>query len=259
MKANLCFTSRHQPGTQLVFARSSYHSAQVTFAGNQARKAALAGNGLCMGLRSPRPWNDAEFQALLAWLHPDPSQSGAAYAKIHKRLRLFFEGWRDAARHAEELADAAIDRAIRKLAEDPHLTSREPYGYIRTIAGYILKEYRSQTKSLALTIDPPDLRSSTEDEGLEPLRCLNLCLGRLSRDDYELVMSYYADDSAGQTAKLRQEVLPRKLAKSYGAIRVQVLRIRRGMEDCIQNCLTGTQTVTFGDPELTNIDRKGQR
>jgi hypothetical protein len=32
-------------------------------------------------------------------------------------------------------------------------------------------------------------------------------------------------------------VLPLKLGKSYGALRVQVLRIRRALSECIAHCL----------------------
>jgi DNA-directed RNA polymerase specialized sigma24 family protein len=202
-----------------------------------------------MGLRNPRPWSDREFQALLAWLHPDPGQSGAAYAKLHQRLRLFFEGWRDAARYAEELADATIDRAVRKLADDPGLAAREPTPYIRTIASYILKEYRSRPQSLALTIDVPDTRGESGGESFDEKRCLNRCLGRLSTDDYELIVGYYAHEKAEDATKWRKELLPEKLGKSYGAVRVQVLRIRRTLEECIDRCRNASHVVTLRGPE----------
>ena len=103
-----------------------------------------------MGLRNPHEWSNTQFQALLAWLDPDTNQSGAAYAKLHRRLRLFFEGWRDSARYAEELADATIDRAIRKLAKEPSIATRDAIPYIRSIANYILREFRSQPRPLGV-------------------------------------------------------------------------------------------------------------
>ncbi len=192
-----------------------------------------------MSLRNPRLWTDTQFQALLAWLHPDPDQAGIAYAKLHRRLRLFFESWRDSARHAEELADAAIDRAISKLAEDPAVATREATAYVRTIATYILKEYRSQPQPVSLAIDPPEVGASAENRCLEDQRCLNRCLGRLSSEDYELILGYYAQEKPGDAVRWRKELLPRKFGKSYGALRVHVLRIRRGLEECIENCLKG--------------------
>jgi hypothetical protein len=71
-------------------------------------------------------------------------------SEAQSALATFFEGWRDAARHAEELADAAIDRAIRKLPEEPVIASRVATAYIRTIADFIFKEYRAQPQSVAL-------------------------------------------------------------------------------------------------------------
>jgi len=189
-----------------------------------------------MGLRN-RPLNDTQFRALLAWLDPDPNQAGAVYAKVHRRLCTYFEGWRDAARHAEELADAALDRAVVKLAQEPGIAARDATAYIRTIAGYILKEFRSRPQAVALTVDPPDLRAELEHEGSEDSRCLNLCLGGLSSEDYELIMEYYAHEKSADATRYRQEVLPLKLGKSYGALRVQVLRIRRALSECIAQCL----------------------
>jgi hypothetical protein len=201
-----------------------------------------------MRFKEPRPWDDTQFQALLTWLNPDPNQAGAAYARLHRRLRLFFEGWRDAARHAEELADATIDRAISKLAEEPAIAGREAMPYIRAIANYILKEYRAQPQSVALTIDPPDERVS-ENERLEDSRCLSRCLGRLCSEDYELVIGYYGHDKAVDAARWRKEVLPGKLGKSYGALRVQVLRIRRILGDCIETCRKEPRSVKSGGSE----------
>jgi hypothetical protein len=198
-----------------------------------------------MGFRNSRPWNDTEFQALLVWLDPDPNRSGAAYAKLHQRLRLFFEGWRDAARYAEELADATIDRSLRKLTENPELASREPIPYIRTVASYILKEFRSQPQTIALTMDTRDSRTESSTESFDETRCLNRCLGRLSAEDYELIVGYYAHDKAADALKWRKVLLPQRLKKSYGAVRVQVLRIRRTLEECIDRCLDGSRVVTF--------------
>jgi hypothetical protein len=183
------------------------------------------------------------MEDFLSWLHSDPEEAGRAYERLHRKLQFFFEGRREAARHAAELADASIDRAVKKLQENPTLRERDPISYVLAVARFILLEYRKKPWPERLETDPPAHPNAGTPEDDERFRCLVRCLARLSEDDHRTVLGYYAHDKGVKIASRRHSA--DDLGKSLNAFRVQVYRIRRQiLTPCINRCLDARTAVT---------------
>ena len=189
-------------------------------------------------------WDDEQFRAFLARLDPAPEQAGAAYGRLHRKLQIFFEGRPGSAVHAAELADTTIDRAIRKLSEDPALVPHDLPAYIVGIARFIYLEFCKRPRAAVLDFDPADPASVSEEETEADLRlrCLRHCLTHLSTEDYQLVVAYHAAQKSEKISWRRQAAAD--MNKSGVALRVRVFRIRRGLELCIGRCLKSSANVT---------------
>ncbi len=186
-------------------------------------------------INEARLWSSEEFRAFLKWLDSDPERAAESYALLLKRLRYFFEGWRDAAPHAEELADKSIDRAMKRFVEDPEIGSRDPAKYVLAVARYILKEFRKIPHTVELAEDPPDSRIGPDLETEHRLECLNKCLSKLPPEEYDLLKRYYLYDQQDRIHARREAAMA--AGKSSGAIRVRVFRLCRSLQPCIQKCL----------------------
>jgi hypothetical protein len=192
------------------------------------------GTGVFLAQSQPQ-WGSEELRIFLAWLDPNPERAATAYTLLQKRLRYFFEGWRDAAARAEELADLSIDRAIRKINEDRSVTSRVPASYVLSIARFVLMESRKVPRSFPLMVDPPDPRGEANTRTEERTDCLMLCLSRLPKDEYDLIKKYHLYDGEDRMRARREATAA--AGKSPGAIRVRVCRICKDLEHCIADCL----------------------
>jgi DNA-directed RNA polymerase specialized sigma24 family protein len=173
-----------------------------------------------------------EFERFLAWLDPDPDRAAIEYTRLHRKLRIFFNG-RDCGPAAEELADRSLNRAIQKMRADPEVAGSPPAMYIFGIARNILREFRKQPKLLLVPDDLPDGRS--EPHRIERLQCLAACLAKLTEEQRNIIVDYHANDKGARIAT-RVEVAG-DLQKSRGALRIQAFRIKRVLLDCMAECL----------------------
>jgi hypothetical protein len=184
-------------------------------------------------------WTSEGLRALLAWLDRDPDRAAREYNRLFRTLQIFFEGHAPAAVYAEELADRSIARATEKLLEEPELALREPFPYIRTVARYILFEHLKAPKAAEMLSDPPDPRRpaqlEAEAESERTMECLDICLARLPRADYDLLKTYHLYGEKNRARARRQAV--EGLGKKSGAIRVRVYRICKALEVSIRDCL----------------------
>jgi DNA-directed RNA polymerase specialized sigma24 family protein len=176
-----------------------------------------------------------EFEALLAQLHSDRDRAAEIYETIRRRLVRLFE-WRGCA-FPESLTDETIDRAARRMAEGVKLHSSDPYGYFCGIAHLLYKESlrRAVREHNALESGawpPARLEEETEPSDRR-LDCLRRCLSLLPPDQRDLVLRYHQGENNIRNRKLLSE----KMKIPMNALRIRVHRVRRKLEDCVQDCL----------------------
>lgn len=174
-----------------------------------------------------------ELEALLKHLDPDREQAGERYEEIRRRLVRLFE-WRGCA-SPEDLADETINRVARRMAEGVELRSADPYGYFCGVAHLVYKEVlrRSARERTALESGdwlPEPAEEPAEDERLDALR---QCLGQLSPEQRRLVLLYHQ----GENNIRGRKSLSEDLGIPMNALRIRVHRLRRKLEDCVQERL----------------------
>lgn len=179
-------------------------------------------------------WED-NFDALLAWLHPDREQAGARYEDIrHSLIHIFsWQGCCD----AEDLADETISRVAKKVPELASNYSGDPALYFYGVA----KKMRLEVSRRTPTDPSPALENleaqapvSEPDDAEDVYECLEECLGKLSLKDRELVLLYHQQDQPKIDVR---KALARRIGVNATNLRVKVHRIRAGLHKCIEHCV----------------------
>ncbi len=160
--------------------------------------------------------------SLLAALGPAAADR---YEQLRWRLVRLFR-WERCV-DADTLADEALDRLARRLAEN------EPIGriesYLFGIARLLLREeaarnIRQRTKLAELGRDPTRLSIPASEELAERL---NRCLATLEPDQRRLLLAYYEDK--------QRERLAVELSLTMNALRNRELRLRERLEKCVMS------------------------
>lgn len=176
-----------------------------------------------------------EFDALLRQLDPDRERAGEIYEMVRRKLVRLFE-WRGCA-FPEDLADEAINRAARRMGEGIELQSSNPYGYFYGVAHLLYKETmrRASREHRALESGewPPASFPEDEEPSDRRLEILRHCLEGLEQDQRELVLGYHQ----GENNIRNRKALADKMGIEMNALRIRVHRVRRKLEDCVQNRL----------------------
>jgi DNA-directed RNA polymerase specialized sigma24 family protein len=160
------------------------------------------------------------FDLLLAALDADRVAASGKYERLRGKLINLFAWERCEA--PQELADEALDRLARKLAEGLPLQS--PDQYALGIARRMLLEQRraSYVKQTALRalryLGGPSARDA------ELLRSTERCLAELPEESRDLIERYYAED---------RDAIANELDISLNALRNRALRIREKLLDCV--------------------------
>jgi DNA-directed RNA polymerase specialized sigma24 family protein len=173
------------------------------------------------------------FDVLLTLLDPeDRERAGQKYAELRDALERFFE-WRGAS-HPEELADETLNRVARRVEEGEPVREVQHYclGVARLILLESFKKRAREEKSLGEFSRLEAGRGDAEDEAGE---CLAGCLNRLTPENRELVIRYY-DGEGGDKARNRRTLIER-LRLPASTLRMRVLRLRQGLEECVGRCL----------------------
>ena len=178
---------------------------------------------------------------LLTRLDPDAERAGEKYQNLHRKLVKLFE-WRGAS-CAEDLADATIDRVIRKLDEVAIL---EVSFYAVGVAQNVWREsQRAEMKKASLEEFPGGtlLVNPNEDEKRKSeklqlaarLDCLDECMRMLTTAEQSLVIGYY-EKKKSENIRHRRE-MAEQLGISLGTLRVQAHRVRGKLAACVDKCL----------------------
>lgn len=168
-------------------------------------------------------------------------RSAEEYETARRKLVKYFSARRFP--DPENLADETITRALEKFSKGAELTSasEDPLmAFLYGIAHFVaLEEKRKQRRRdlLAQRLKKlfKRLWRPNYDRKLYAAQCrdcLRRCLRQLPDDDRQLFERYHKSD-AGQ-----RKVLAEQLGVSANALNLRVLRSRRELEKCVQECLT---------------------
>jgi RNA polymerase sigma factor (sigma-70 family) len=179
-----------------------------------------------------------QFEGLMAWLGSSTEDPGDKYETIRQSLvKLFvWNGCWD----AEDLADEAIDRVMRRVPEIAIDYSGDPALYFYGVARKMLKERRRQ-RTISSESQLLELRMTTrsqqsdEDEINRKFECLEECLGKLPADSRELILDYYQEEKRAKIDFRRQ--LAKRMGTDVENLRVRVFRIRAAIYKCMEKCL----------------------
>jgi len=184
------------------------------------------------------------FEKLLATLDADRDRAAERYEVIRRRLIQVFR-WRGCS-EPDTLADETIDRVSRKLSEGEEILSSDPAVYFYGVARNVLKEFWTQQRkeqslqrSAGSVREFPgtqvDLRDREMDERLD---CLDRCLARLPKEDRELIAAYYQSERSQKIVERAE--LAKSLGLSPGALRIRAHRIRRLLEEQVNEMMKKT-------------------
>jgi DNA-directed RNA polymerase specialized sigma24 family protein len=174
---------------------------------------------------------EEQFQRLIAWLGPDADAAGERYEFIRQGLIIFFVNRR--CLDAEDLADETINRVAEKLEWLADSYEGDPERYFYGVAKNVSLEYGRRKRLPANATRPP----TPPDPLTEAYyACLDACLGRLTQENRELILAYYAamTRKAGARRKLREQ-----LSIKAGALRARTFRVRSMLEKCVRDCMAG--------------------
>ena len=193
-----------------------------------------------MARRSDWALSGESLEKLLLVLDPDRERAGQKYEAIRARLIRLFE-WRGC-RSPESLADETIDRVTRRIHEGVDIRAEDPAVYFCGVARNVLREYWTsiQREKKFRQSEPSSDFSHGEghleqDEATERLECLERCLAELSSDSLRLITLYYQPDR-GERIEGRAR-LARELGITLGSLRVRAHRIRKNLEDGVNECM----------------------
>jgi DNA-directed RNA polymerase specialized sigma24 family protein len=171
------------------------------------------------------------LDSLLAWLDPDRDAAGVKYEAIRTRLIKIFT-CRGCA-EAEDLADETINRVSSKLSEIADTYQGDPALFFYGVAKRVQQEYERTKFKPAV---PLPVAESTPDESEREHECLEKCMQAIPPSQRELLLQYYQEDKRAKINNRRQ--LAEKLGIAVNALRIRACRIRAGIQQCVEACLS---------------------
>jgi DNA-directed RNA polymerase specialized sigma24 family protein len=179
------------------------------------------------------------FNKLLDQFSADRDKAAVQYDLAWRKVVRYFE-WRSV-RNADACADETMDRVARRLSEGQKIDKLMPYIFAtaRHVYQEVLKA-ESERGAIALEDAPLASLQQKEPEMVDPdvrLICFDRCLNELGDENRDLLLAYYEGNPREKIEnRLR---LAKKLKIPLNALRIRVHRIKRMLEACIAECLTG--------------------
>jgi len=167
---------------------------------------------------------------LLLVLSDDPERAAEVYLRVQGKLIRYFR-W-NTCPNPEELADEVLDRVARRVSEGEQIQS--PTSYALGVARRVLLEAK-----LKLPLHPleGDIAEKVGAENKTSLDCLDACLDELPPESRAMLLEYYSADRS-ERVRIRQAMADR-IGFSVNALRNRCLRLRRGLEECMERCGKG--------------------
>jgi DNA-directed RNA polymerase specialized sigma24 family protein len=174
------------------------------------------------------------FHALLTALDADGERAAARYGDLRFRLVRLFR-WRGL-RHAEELADETLDRVARKL--DAGHPIKDPWAFALGVARLVrLEAHRAEAREQDGLAELGRQKWDEPGAAGKASECLTRCLDELPAAGRQLLLSYYADESAEKVE--RRKELAEALQMPLNALRIRICRLRTLLEKCMGECVGG--------------------
>ena len=193
----------------------------------------------------PQPLPDAtlkneitqeSFSRFLERLSPDSERAGEEYERLRFRLCRFFS-----LRHcnfADELADETINRVILKI---PTAEIENLLGYCLGVAKNVYRESLRKERT-HLDIDEVAIAVKPLEQPSFSSECLDKCLERLSSESRDLLLDYFSE-TKHKKIELHQRI-SQNLKMTQTALRMRVMRGKKTLKNCVQECMSLSTTVT---------------
>lgn len=176
------------------------------------------------------------FDEILAWFNADREVAATIYVQLRHALNRIFT-WNRCS-DSEGLTDEAIDRVAKNVHQLRQTFEGDPRLYFYGVARNLIKENRRivMTQTSLEENDPAAPISEVENEtAIMREECLHSCLQKVSSEQRELILSYYAKE---KQAKIAHRIeMARRLGISPETLRVRTYRIRAALEQCVERCL----------------------
>jgi DNA-directed RNA polymerase specialized sigma24 family protein len=170
---------------------------------------------------------DDGLRKLLALLSADPERAAELYLHLQGKLIRYFS-W-NLCSTPEEFADKVLDRVARRVSEGVQIES--PVSYVLGVARRVLLEAKPQELFLPLEGDFADVAEHRNEADLD---CLDQCLEEFPPESRAMLLEYYSANSR-ERIQVRQSMADR-MGVSLNALRNRCLRLRRGLEGCLERC-----------------------
>jgi RNA polymerase sigma factor (sigma-70 family) len=136
-------------------------------------------------------------------------------------------------RGAEDLAQDTLLRVWRNVTNGEPI--RDLVGYSLGVARRVYFESRREPRLAVLAQDSSSQANSDWPQLLD--QCLHQCMKGLSRIDRHILKAYYAGQ--GKERIKRRRELAAELGITQQALRLRVLRLRKNLRECVEECLAG--------------------
>jgi DNA-directed RNA polymerase specialized sigma24 family protein len=165
---------------------------------------------------------------------------------MRRRVARYFD-WRNCS-SPDDLADETLNRVARKLEEKGEIVGASPAQYCYIVAKFVFLEFGRRSEHNQTSLDQAQSssrlmaglvarsRAAVDVVAKEKLfDCLERCLGRLQREDRELILDYYRGE---QRAKIeRRSELAARFGLTMNALTIRACRIRSRLEICVSTCV----------------------
>lgn len=171
-----------------------------------------------------------KFAGFLAWLDPDRERAGEEYERLRFRLCTFFT--QRQCTFADDLADETINRVIVKASvEKIENKIAYCYGVARNVYREWLREQRPH-----LDISDVTIATKAPEQPSFSIECLDKCLEELPPENRTLLLNYFSE-ARMEKIKLHQRI-SETLKTSQTGLRMRVMRSKRKLKLCVQDCMT---------------------
>ena len=190
-------------------------------------------------MRLDKVLRQEEFDGLLALFSKNRDEAGAIYEEMRRSLVRYFET-RDC-RDADMLADETLSRvAVKAHTFDPSRHTRTS-SFVFGFASKILLEYSRDPQKMRITYDrwvqsalsAPVQENQPEGEAAG-MECLRKCLGEMSAEDRELMITYYGKEKQEKIAS--RKLIAEKLEVKMETLHMRVYRLREYLKKCMKRC-----------------------
>ena len=179
--------------------------------------------------RAKKELTHEKFATFLAWLNSNKEKAGEEYERLRFRLITYFSHRK--CRFPEELADETINRVVIKIDSE---TIKNKTAYCYGVAKFVFLESLRNEKEHE-NVDDIQLESKDASNVDESNPCLDMCLNELTNVSRGLILEYFSES---KQAKIDlHKAMSEKLGISKTALRMKILRIKKKLRNCIEDCL----------------------